>query len=42
MKKIVITQRRDEVVGKDEQRDATDVKIGKILFIVFNVFFKLL
>lgn len=32
MKKIVITQRRDEVVGKDEQRDATDVKIGKILF----------
>lgn len=32
MKKIVITQRRDAIAGRDEERDATDVKIGKIFF----------
>lgn len=32
MKKIVISQRRDDIPGRDETRDATDVKIGKILF----------
>lgn len=32
MKKIAISQRRDAIPGRDEVRDATDVKIGKILF----------
>lgn len=32
MKRILISQRRDRIVGRDEERDATDVRIGKILF----------
>lgn len=32
MRKILISQRRDPVEGRDEERDATDVRIGKMLF----------
>lgn len=32
MKKILVSQRRDAIAGRDEQRDATDVRIGKMLF----------
>lgn len=32
MKKIIVSQRRDSIVGRDEERDAMDVRIGKLLF----------
>lgn len=32
MKKILVTQRRDAIAGRDEERDATDARIGKMLF----------
>lgn len=32
MKRILISQRRDCIEGRDEERDATDTRIGKILF----------
>lgn len=32
MKKILVSQRRDAIAGRDEERDATDVRIGKMLF----------
>lgn len=32
MKKILISQRRDPVLGRDEERDAMDVRIAKIFF----------
>ncbi len=32
MKKILVSQRRDVITGRDEERDATDVRIGKMLF----------
>ena len=32
MKKIIISQRRDKIANRDEERDATDVRIGSLLF----------
>lgn len=32
MKRIIISQRRDKIAGRDEERDASDVRIGKMLF----------
>ena len=32
MKKIIISQRRDKIANRDEERDATDVRIGNLLF----------
>ncbi|HLU06901.1 MAG TPA: gamma-glutamyl-gamma-aminobutyrate hydrolase family protein [Woeseiaceae bacterium] len=32
MKRILISQRRDAIPGRKEERDATDTRIGKILF----------
>ena len=32
MKKILISQRRDPIEGRDEERDGMDVRIAKIFF----------